>query len=472
MADIVLSMDGLLLNWLKQVGDTVKKGDIIAEFEADKATVEVEAPADGTISALNGEIGEEMKEGAVIGQIGAGNGAPASAAPAAASAAPANGQQAASSSSTAKPPNNEKAAANSEEKFPEEQAEASDAQHGSSYGTDDSAASNGSSNGASLTEDGRVKASPLARNIAKEKGIDLSQVSGTGPNGRIVKSDVENFTPSSKPAAKPAASAPAAASGTDASATGGQFEAGQIPLIRLRPVPQASADVELIDVSRMRKAITAGTVESNQQIPTFFVTTEMDLDPLLTLRAQLNASIGEKGVKISVNDMIVKAAALALREFPNLNSHYYGDKIARYKNINIGIAVAPDNVGGVIYVVAKDADKVSLSTLASTNKEMIARARELKLKPDDTKGATFSTSNLGPYEVDQFTAVINPPEAGVIAIGSGRKVPVIKADGTVGVGTRIKITLSVDHRVSDGAEGGQFMFALKALIENPMRLLL
>lgn len=459
MADIVLSMDGLLLNWLKQVGDTVKKGDIIAEFEADKATVEVEAPADGTISALNGEIGEEMTEGTVIGQIGGGNGA---------AAAASNGQQSAPDGSAASAPTTEKMAANSEEKFPEEQAEASDAQHGSSYGTDDNAAGNGSANGASVTEDGRVKASPLARNIAKEKGIDLSQVSGTGPNGRIVKSDVENFSPSSKPSAKPAA----AASSADVSPTSGQFEAGQIPLIRLRPAPPASADIELVEVSRMRKAITAGTVESNQQIPTFFVTTEMDLDPLLKLRAELNASIGEKGVKISINDMIVKAAALALREFPNLNSHYYGDRIARHKNINIGIAVAPDNVGGVIYVVAKDADKVSLSTLAATNKEMIARARELKLKPDDTKGATFSTSNLGPYEVDQFTAVINPPEAGVIAIGSGRKIPVVKSDGTLGVGTRIKITLSVDHRVSDGAEGGQFMFALKALIENPMRLLL
>jgi pyruvate dehydrogenase E2 component (dihydrolipoamide acetyltransferase) len=464
MADIVLSMDGLLLNWLKQVGDTVKKGDIIAEFEADKATVEVEAPADGTISALNGEIGEEMKEGTVIGQIGAGNGA--AAAPAAPATSVSNGQQAASGSAT-KAPTTEKLAADAEEKFPEQQAETSDEQHGAASGTQEAPASNG----ASVTEDGRVKASPLARNIAREKGIDLSQVSGTGPNGRIVKSDVENFTPSAKPAAKPA-TAPAVASSTDTGATSGQFEAGQIPLIRLRPVPQASADVELIDVSRMRKAIASGTVESNQQIPTFFVTSEMDLDPLLTLRAQLNASIGEKGVKISVNDMIVKAAALALRQFPNLNSHYYGDKIARYKNINIGIAVAPANIGGVIYVVAKDADKVSLSTLAASNKEMIDRARELKLKPDDTKGATFSTSNLGPYEVDQFTAVINPPEAGVIAIGSGRKVPVIKADGTLGVGTRIKITLSVDHRVSDGAEGGQFMFALKALIENPMRLLL
>lgn len=452
MADIILSMDGLLLNWLKQVGDTVKKGEIVAEFEADKATVEVEAPADGTISALNGEIGEELKEGTVIGQIGAGQGAGAASA--------SNGQQA----STAKAPSAEKTAANTGAPAPEDQAQSAAAQQDSTAKTADEAAANGDS----VMDDGRIKASPLARNIAKERGIDLAQVSGTGPNGRIVKTDVENFTPSAKSAAKPAAAAPAAESGM----TGGTFDAGQIPLIRLRPMPLASADVEFVDVSRMRKAITAGTVESNQQIPTFFVTTEMDLDPLLLLRAQLNASIGEQGIKISVNDMIVKAAALALRQYPNLNSHYYGDKIARNKSINIGIAVAPDNVGGVIYVVAKDADKMSLSTLAGSNKEMIARARELKLKPDDTKGATFSTSNLGPYEVDQFTAVINPPEAGVIAIGSGRKVPVVKADGTLGVGTRIKITLSVDHRVSDGAEGGQFMFALKALIENPMRLLL
>ena len=215
-----------------------------------------------------------MTEGSVIGQIGAGNGA--AAAPAAPTSAASNGQQVASGGSTAKAPNNEKAAANAEEKFPEQQAEASDEQHGSTHATSDPDAANGAANGASVAEDGRVKASPLARNIAREKGIDLSQVSGTGPNGRIVKSDVENFTPSAKPAPKPTATSPAA-SGTDAGAVGGQFEAGQIPLIRLRPVPQASADVELLDVSRMRKAITAGTVESTQQIPTFFVTTEMDL---------------------------------------------------------------------------------------------------------------------------------------------------------------------------------------------------
>jgi pyruvate dehydrogenase E2 component (dihydrolipoamide acetyltransferase) len=184
----------------------------------------------------------------------------------------------------------------------------------------------------------------------------------------------------------------------------------------------------------------------------------------------LNDSLGENGVKISVNDMIVKATALTLREFPNLNTHFYGDKLACYKHINIGIAVAPPN-GGVIYVVAKDADKISLSTLAQTNKEMIDRARELKLKPEDTRGATFSTSNLGPYDVDHFAAIINPPEAGVLAIGSGRKVPAVKPDGTLGIGLRIKMTISVDHRVSDGAEGANFMQKLRGMIESPMRLL-
>jgi len=423
MTDITLSMDGLLLNWVKQVGDTVKKGDIIAEFEADKATVEVESPADGTISALIGELGAEISAGTVIGKLGAGGEAAAPATPAAPVAEAPKAVTPAESAPVATPA------------------------------------------AASLTEDGRVKASPLARNIAKDKGIDLAQVAGTGPNGRITKSDVEGFSPSAAPSKPAAASAPAGESAHGLDST-------SIPMVRLRTAPAASDEVELIEPSRMRKAVALGTTESNQQIPTFFVTSEIDLDPLLAMRSQLNAQIGDKGVKVSVNDLIVKAAALTLREFPNLNSHYYGDKIARYKHINVGIAVAPAVGGGVIYVVAKDADKVSLGTLAATNKEMIERARELKLKPDDTRGATFSTSNLGPYEVDQFTAVINPPESGVIAIGSGRKVAVVKPDGSIGSGTRVKITLSVDHRVSDGAEGGQFMFRLKNLIENPMQLLL
>jgi pyruvate dehydrogenase E2 component (dihydrolipoamide acetyltransferase) len=229
-------------------------------------------------------------------------------------------------------------------------------------------------------------------------------------------------------------------------------------------------DIEVIELTTMRKRIVAATVESKQFTPHFYVTTDIDAEPLLALRKQLNDSLPEVANKISVNDMVVKAAALSLRQFPNLNSHFYGDKIARHKQINIGIAVALPN-GGLINVVAHNADKIALGTLATENKERIARAREGKVKPDDISGATFTVSNLGPYDVEHFIAIINPPESAILAVATANKVPVVKADGTLGVGTRLKITISVDHRVSDGAEGASFLQALKAMIENPLRLL-
>jgi pyruvate dehydrogenase E2 component (dihydrolipoamide acetyltransferase) len=194
------------------------------------------------------------------------------------------------------------------------------------------------------------------------------------------------------------------------------------------------------------------------------------VEALLAVRKQLNDNLPPDAAKISVNDLVVKATALTLRQFPNLNTHYYGDKLVRHKRINIGIAVALPS-GGLMYVVAQDADKVALGTLAQQNKEMIARAREGKVKPSDISGATFSTSNLGPYDVEHFSAIINPPEAGIIAVGTALKVPVVKEDGTLGVGNRMKVTISVDHRVSDGAEGAQYLQAFKNLIESPMRLL-
>lgn len=427
--EIVLTMDGTLLNWLKEPGQPVKAGEVVAEFEADKATVEVTAPVDGVIASLSAEVGQDLREGAVIGLIGAAGEAVAE--PAGAGSAPAPAAAPASNGS----------------ETPE-------------------AGNSVADNGASMTPDGRIKASPVARNMAAQRGINLAQVRGSGPGGRIVKADVENFEPGSAAAiVQETAPAPAAAPAPQVVTSG-----DGIAIVRLRPVPAASEDVEHIDVSRMRKAIAAGTTESAQQIPHFYVTTEIDLQPLMDMRRQLNASLDDSGVKISVNDLIVKAAALALRDYPNLNSHFYGDRLVRYHHINIGIAVAPPG-GGVIYVVAKDADKVSLSTLAASNKAMIDRARELKLKPEDTRGATFSTSNLGPFDVENFAAIINPPEAGVLAIGSGRQVPVVKPDGTLGVGLRIKITISVDHRVSDGAEGAAYLQKLRQLIENPMRLL-
>lgn len=415
---VKITMDGLLLNWLKNVGDAVNAGDIIAEVEADKATVEVEAPINGVIVELKAQPGDEVKEGAVIATVGAAG----ESAPAAAPAAKAEAQAASAESESAPAP-----------------------------AVTAPAPSNGSANGASVTEDGRVKASPVARNIATDKGIDLAQVQGTGPGGRIIKADVENFTPSAAPA-RTAAAAPA---------TGGRQTYGALP---------EGDEVEIIDINRMRRAIADSTILSKQMVPHFYVTVDIDVAPLLALRKELNDSLEAEGVKISVNDMIVKATALTLRKFPNLNSHYYGDKIVRHKAVNVGISVALPN-NGLMNVVAKNADKTALSALAVENKAMFDRAREGKIKPDDIRGATFTVSNLGPYDVEHFAAIISPPEAGILAIGSARKVPVVLDDGTLGVGHRMKVTISVDHRVSDGAEGAEFVRYFRELLESPMRLL-
>lgn len=418
--DVTLTMDGLLLNWLKDVGEAVKSGEVIAEFEADKATVEVEAPGEGVLLETLIDIGDEVNEGTVIARIGAA------------------GEASASSGNGAAAP---AAAPTQEDATPEPVA-----------------ASNGSSNGvAATTPDGRIKASPLAKRIAADKGINLAQVAGSGPGGRITKADVESFEPSQAPAAAPK-SAPAASSAAPPMA---YQSYGKLP---------QGDDVEIEDISRMRRLIAEGTVKSINTTPHFYVTIELDVEPMLKLRKQLNAPLEADGVKISVNDMIVKGVALALVKFPNLNSHYYGDKLVRNKRINVAIAVAlPDN--GLVNVVSPDADKTALSAMAQYHKQMFADSREGKIKSEYVKGGTFLVSNLGAYGVESFSSIIDPPQAGAIAVGASRKVPVVLDDGSIGVGMRMKMTLSIDHRVSDGAEGAQFMNYLKDLIENPMRLL-
>jgi len=404
---IKLTTDGMLLNWLKAVGDSVKAGEIIAEFEADKATVEVESTVNGVVLELKVEVGEELKEGAIIAIVGESGEATASK-----PSATTNGSATPQPTTTPQPV------------------------------------------GSSTTPEGRVKASPLARNIAADKGIDLTGVAGTGPGGRIVKADVENYQPSATPTPTPVTKVE-----STPVTVGGRNTYGAVP----------TEDVEIIEISRMRRAIADATVTTKQMTPHFYVTVSVDVAPLLKLRSQLNANL-EGDAKISVNDLMVKAVALALRKFPNLNSHYYGDKIVRHQRINIGIAVALPN-NGLLNVVAKDADKISLSAMAVANKAMFERAREGKVKPDDIKGATFTVSNLGPYQVESFAAIISSPEAGILAVSSAKKVPIVLDDGTIGVGERMNLTLSVDHRVSDGAEGAQFMVELRSLIENPMRLL-
>ena len=403
--EVKLTMDGLLINWLKDVGDSVSAGDIIAEFEADKATVEIEAGSAGELLELRAEPGDELGEGSVIAVIGAGGEtvAPAEALPPAAEKA----------ESTASPADTV-------------------------------------TNGKSMADDGRIKASPLARRIAADKGIDLSRVQGSGPGGRIVKSDVENLqtTPMLPPAPR---SAPAA---------GAQPTWGAMP----------TEDVEVVPLSRMRRAIADGTVRSKSNTPHFYVTVETDVEPLLALRAEINKALAERGIKVSVNDLLIKALALALRKFPNLNTHYYGDRFVKHQRVNIGISVAlPKN--GLVNVVCHDADTVKLSQMSADNKAMYERARSGKIKPDDIRGATFTISNLGPFNVKDFSAIISAPEAGILAVSSAQRVPIVLADGTLGVGLRMNMTLSVDHRVSNGAEGAAFMNRLRELVENPLRLL-
>ena len=434
--------EGVLLNWTKEVGQQINEGDVIAEIETDKATVEVPATASGTIIDLIGSPGETLKVGSVIGHVGAaGEAAPAG------NGASANGGSAPAmqaSSAEAKAPATQATAA-----------QASAAQQQTAPAQAEAADEGADTEEADGNLPGGVKASPVARKMATERKIDLKTVKGTGPGGRIVKADIENYQPAAAPA-------PAEAQPQTAPARG-------VPAPSYGTLP-SGADVEILDVPKIRTRIASRMIDSKQQVPHFYVTTEIDVEALLNLRKQLNAGLDEEH-KITVNDLIVKATALTLREFPNLNTHFYGDKLARHKRINIGIAVALPQ-GGLMNVVAKDADKVSIGTMAQQNKEMIARAREGKVKPDDISGSTFTVSNLGAYGVEHFLAIINPPEAGILAIGAAQKVPVVKEDGTLGVGNRMKITISVDHRVSDGAEGALYLQKLKEKIENPMQLLL
>jgi pyruvate dehydrogenase E2 component (dihydrolipoamide acetyltransferase) len=289
-----------------------------------------------------------------------------------------------------------------------------------------------------------VKATPVARRVAEENNIDIAQVPGSGPDGRIRKADVEAYLASPRPTAA-AAAVPA----------------------KTYDIPEGE-DVEVVETTRLRQAIGRRMTESKTTVPHFYVTSEVDMEAALALRKEINAALPDEQ-KVTVNDLIVKAAGLALREFPNINASYAGDKLVRHKHINVGTAVAV--VGGLLTVVQKNTDTSSMSTIAADDKEMIARARDGRVKPEDVEGATFTTSNLGAFDVDNFIAIINPPDAAILAIGSAKKVPVV-VDGELTVGTRMKITISADHRVTDGVEAARFLQAVKSKLESPLLLLL
>ena len=405
--------EGTLVNWVKSEGDQVEKGELLAEIETDKATVEVESMYSGTIRkllvskgaivpvndpiAVVGEKDEEIDFDALVG----------------AQAEDSPVQEPAS-----------------------EQAEPVKA------AAPAAAISPTSSDNGNLPEG--VKASPLARRMAEEESIDIRQVSGSGPDGRIVKKDIETFL-----ASPPAATrTPAAPGFTPLTAA----QLGEIP-----------ADKE-IPLSRLRQAIGRRMTQAKQEFPHFYVTTEYEMGPVMEARRQANLFLKESGEKLSVNDFIIKAAALTLRQFPNLNASLADESVVQYGHVNIGVAVAVEN--GLLTVVCHDADRKPLRQISREVKEKAERARLGRIQPSDVEGSTFSISNLGMFDVDHFIAIINPPEAGILAIGSAAQVPVVE-DGELRVGWRMKATISVDHRVSDGAEAAQFMQAMALYLENP-----
>ena len=419
--------EGVLNSWLKAVGDSVSKGEIVAEIESDKATLELESQVAGTLLRLLHEPGDIVPVGANMAIVGS-QGEDVS------DLISDNGSQAGAGEAPATTVK-EDATGQTDESYPPVPAEAPRSETPSAGASPD------------VSYPGGVKATPVARRLADDKQIDLLKVKGSGPDGRVTKADVEAYVAAPQPTA---AVAPAEARATT-SAT---------------PI-EVGPDSEVIALTRLRQAIGRRMTESKTTVPHFYVTTEIDMEAAMELRKQVNATLPDDS-KVSVNDLIVKAAALALRDFPNLNAELSGDRIVRHSRINVGSAVAVE--GGLTTIVQKDTDTSTLSKVAKDNREMIARAREGKVKPDDVEGSTFTVSNLGVYDVDHFIAIINPPEAAILAIGSARQVPVVK-DGQLAIGMRMKATISADHRVTDGAEAAQFMQRLKGLLENPLRLL-
>lgn len=417
---------GNLAKWLVAEGDMVKAGDLLAEIETDKATMEFEAVDDGRIAKLLVAEGtDDVTVGSVIALL-AEDGEAAEATP----ADPVAADPAPAAASGVETPARAAAAAAPTPVAPVA-AEPAPAPRPSRAD--------------------RVKVSPLAARIADAKGLDLSGISGTGPNGRIVRADLG--ISSLLAARAPTASAPAAAPVAAAAASA--------------PSP-AGVPLETIKLSSMRKTIARRLGESKQTVPHFYLTVRCNLDPLLKLRAELNASLAASGVKLSVNDFLIKALALALARVPNANVQFGGDELHRFARADIAVAVAIE--GGLITPVIRDAGNRSLSAIATASKSLAARARDGGLQPEDYQGGTASISNLGMFGIDEMIPVINPPQALILGVGAGIEQP-WKVDGAMALATVVALTASFDHRAIDGAVGAEFMATLRELVENPMLLL-
>ena len=414
--------EGTLAKWMVKEGDSVASGDIIAEIETDKATMEFEAVDEGTIGKImiaegtegvkvNTPIAVLLEDGESADDISSSPSAPTEPAPApeAKSAEPA------------------KVAAPAP--------------------------------AAPIKDGTRIFASPLARRIAADKGVDLAEITGSGPHGRIVKADVENAQPgAAKPAASTVSAAPAAA---PALASGPSAEA----------VMKTYADRphEEVTLDGMRKTIAARLTEAKQSVPHFYLRRDIQLDALLKFRSQLNKQLEPRGIKLSVNDFIIKACALALQQVPDANAVWAGDRVLKLEKSDVAVAVAIE--GGLFTPVILDSDTKSLSALSTEMKDLASRARDRKLAPHEYVGGSFAISNLGMFGIDNFDAIINPPHAAILAVGAGAKKPVVGEDGELTAATVMSVTLSVDHRVIDGALGADLLNAIKDNLESPMVML-
>lgn len=414
--------EGTLAKWLVKEGDTVKSGQILAEIETDKATMEFEAVDEGIVGKIlvaEGTAGVKVNTPIAM-LVEEGESADAAPAPAKAAAPVAAAVSAAPPAAAAPTPAAPKAAGD------------------------------------------RVFASPLARRIAAEKGLDLSQIAGSGPHGRIVRADVEVAKPTVvtvAAAAPPPSTAPAAAAATK--------PAGPSADTVLKMY--ADRAFEEVPLDGMRRTIAARLTEAKQTIPHFYLRREVRLDALMTFREQLNKQLENRGVKLSVNDFIIKACALALQAVPNANAVWAGDRMLRLKPSDVAVAVAVD--GGLFTPVLRDADQKSLSALSAEMKDLASRAKTKKLAPHEYQGGSFAISNLGMMGIENFDAVINPPHGSILAVGAGIRKPVVLADSSIGVATVMSMTLSVDHRVIDGALAAEFLKAIVENLENPMAML-
>lgn len=409
--------EGVIASWQKKVGDEVKSGDILAEVETDKATMELEAYEDGTLLYIGVEAGNSVPVDGVIAAIG----------------------EKGADYKTLLKAHEAKAKSGDAEAKKEEKAEAKEPEKSES--PKESASKSISYADSSSSSNGRVKASPLAKKLAEEKGYDIAKIKGSGEGGRIVKRDIEAYEPSAQPVAPGAGTAAI-------------------------PAPVGQESYEEIKVSQMRKTIAKRLSESKFTAPHFYVTMEINMDKAIAARNSLNEI---SPVKISFNDLVIKAVAAALRQHPDVNVSWLGDKIRKNNHIHIGMAVAIED--GLVVPVIRFADNKSLAQISAEAKDLGQKAKSKQLQPADWEGNTFTISNLGMFGVEEFTAIINPPDACILAVGGIKQTPIVK-DGQIVPGNTMKVTLSCDHRAVDGALGAAFLQTLKSLLEDPVRILI